>query len=201
VQSKWASVPKFRRFIVSEQGNERRGFVEEPQYRKLAELAAGQLWLRGLLALAYTYGFRQAELLEMRCGQVDLLNDTIILYSGETKKGEGRTVALTRECRELVEWRNWQTRTTYDPAPDPSQACSPNLYSAFHTVSLQPSCANSRPCLPNRRLNIGCNDGKLMFREHTGCNIRSRLSRAHVRRSDACSSTSLESSWWTSTIH
>ena len=95
-------MPKFHRFIVSEQGNERRGFVEEPEYRKLAELAAGQLWLRGLLALAYTYGFRKAELLGMRCSQVDLLNDTVCLYSGETKNGEGRIVALTRECRELV---------------------------------------------------------------------------------------------------
>jgi integrase len=95
-------VPKFKRFIVSEKGNERRGFVEEAQYRKLAGLAAGQLWLRALLALAYTYGFRKAELLGMRCLQVDLLNDTICLYSGETKNGEGRIVALTKECRELV---------------------------------------------------------------------------------------------------
>lgn len=92
-------VPKFKRFIVSEQGNERRGFVEQPQYRKLAELAAGQLWRRGLLALAYTYEFRKAELLGMRCSQVDLLNDTV---SGETKNGEGWIVALRKECRELV---------------------------------------------------------------------------------------------------
>ena len=69
---------------------------------KLAESAVGQLWLRALLALAHTYGFRKAELLGMRCVQVDLLNDTISLYSGETKNGEGRFVALTRECRELV---------------------------------------------------------------------------------------------------
>jgi integrase len=99
---KVSRVPKFHRFIVSEQGNERRGFVEQPDYRKLAELAAKQLWLRGLLALAYTYGFRKAELLGMRCSQVDLLNDTICLYAGETKNGEGRIVALTRECRDLV---------------------------------------------------------------------------------------------------
>jgi hypothetical protein len=31
-----------------------------------------------------------------------LLNDTVCLYSGETKNDEGRTVALTRECLELV---------------------------------------------------------------------------------------------------
>ena len=38
----------------------------------------------------------------MRCGQVDLLNNTICLYSGETKNDEGRMVALTEECRQLV---------------------------------------------------------------------------------------------------
>jgi len=76
----------------------------------LADKAGGQLWLRGLLALGYTYGFRRGELLgnakrgtePMRCKQVDLLNNTVTLYSGETKNDEGRTVALTEECRQLV---------------------------------------------------------------------------------------------------
>jgi integrase len=95
-------VPKLHKHIVSEKGNERRGFVEEGQYRKLVNAAAGHLWMRGLLALGYTYGFRRAELLEMRCSQVDLLNNTVCLYSGETKNGEGRTVSLTEECRQLV---------------------------------------------------------------------------------------------------
>jgi integrase len=95
-------VPKFHRFIVSEKGNERRGFVEELEYRRLADAAAGQLWLRTLLALGYTYGFRKAELLEMRCQRVDLLNNSISLYSGETKNGEGRTVVLTEDCKRLV---------------------------------------------------------------------------------------------------
>jgi integrase len=98
---KASRVPKFHRFIVSEKGNERRGFVEEAQYRKLAEQTK-EPWFRALLALAYSYGFRKAELLRMRCSQVDLLNDTICLYSGETKNDEGRIVVLTRECRALV---------------------------------------------------------------------------------------------------
>jgi len=102
-------VPKFNRFIVSEKGNERRGFVEEPQYRKLMD-AAGPLWLRGLMALGYTYGFRRGELLgnpkkgtePMPCKQVDLLGNTVTLYSGETKNDEGRMVVLTEECRMLL---------------------------------------------------------------------------------------------------
>jgi len=99
---KVARVPKFHRHIVSEKGNERRGFVEEAEYRKLVDAIAGQLWLRALLTLAYTYGFRKAELLEMRCGQIDLLDGRISLYSGETKNGDGRTAYLTEECRQLV---------------------------------------------------------------------------------------------------
>ena len=103
-------VPRFGRFIVSEKGNERKGFVEEPQYRKLAEAAGGRLWLRALLALAYSFGFRRGELLgnpkrgtePMRCKQVDLLNNTVSLYAGETKNGEARIVHLTEECRILV---------------------------------------------------------------------------------------------------
>jgi integrase len=99
---KVARVPKFHQHITSEKGNERRGFVEQPEYQKLVDASAGKLWLRTLLALGYTYGFRKAELLEMRCAQVDLLNNTICLYSGETKNKEGRTVSLTGECRQLV---------------------------------------------------------------------------------------------------
>lgn len=38
----------------------------------------------------------------MRCKQVDLLNNTVTLYSGETKNDEGRTVALAEECRALL---------------------------------------------------------------------------------------------------
>lgn len=109
---KVSRVPKFHRFIVSEKGNERRGFIEEPQYRKLKEVATklwpAELWLCGLLAWAYTYGFRKGELLgnreteqpPMRCEQVGLLNNTVTLYSGEND--EGHTVALTEECRALL---------------------------------------------------------------------------------------------------
>jgi len=51
--------------------------VEELQYRKQME-AAGPLWLKALMALGYTYGFRRRELLgnpkkgtgPMRCSQL-----------------------------------------------------------------------------------------------------------------------------------
>jgi integrase len=85
-----------------EENNVRIGFVDETQYRALTQKATGQLWLCALLALGYTYGFRKAELLNMKVGQVDLLARTIRLNPGETKNGEGRTVTLTDACWDLV---------------------------------------------------------------------------------------------------
>ena len=35
-------------------------------------MVTGQLWIRTMFALGYTYGFRKAELLNMKVGQVDL---------------------------------------------------------------------------------------------------------------------------------
>jgi integrase len=55
-----------------------------------------------MLALGYTYGFRRAEMLKTRVGQVDLLARTIRLNPGETKNDDGRLVALTAECYDLV---------------------------------------------------------------------------------------------------
>ena len=85
-----------------EEDNVRTGFVNESQYKVLAEKAAGQLWLRAMLALGYTYGFRKSELLNLKVGQVDLLARTIRLNPGETKNGKGRVVTLTEACYPLV---------------------------------------------------------------------------------------------------
>ncbi|HKW35868.1 MAG TPA: tyrosine-type recombinase/integrase [Candidatus Acidoferrum sp.] len=85
-----------------EENNVRTGFVDETQYRPLTGKVVGQPWLRTMLALGYTYGFRKAELLNMRCGQVDLFSRSIRLNPGETKNGDGRTVMLTEECYQLV---------------------------------------------------------------------------------------------------
>jgi integrase len=53
--------------------------------------------MRTLLCLSYTFGFRKAELLNMKVGQVDLFAETILLNPGETKNGEGRKVSLTAD--------------------------------------------------------------------------------------------------------
>lgn len=60
------------------------------------------LWLRALLEVAYSYGWRRGELLNLRVRQVDFVNRTIRLDPGTTKNGEGREVAMTKEVAELL---------------------------------------------------------------------------------------------------
>ena len=86
------SVPVFPHL---KEASPRQGFVEEPQYRELVKHAP-ELWLRSLLAVAYTFGFRKSELLEMRVNQIDLAGQTIRLWRGTTKSGEPRLVKMTR---------------------------------------------------------------------------------------------------------
>jgi integrase len=94
-----AKVPKFPHLKESEA---RSGFVEETQYRKLAEHAK-ELWLRALLATAYTFGFRKGELLNLQVRQVDLANRTIRLNAGETKSGDGRVIVMTQDVLTLLQ--------------------------------------------------------------------------------------------------
>jgi integrase len=79
----------------------RTGFLEQCDYEKLKE-QAHELWLRGLLAAYYSFGFRRAELLNLRVHQINLHDRTINLPSGGTKNGKPRTVVMTLEVRGLV---------------------------------------------------------------------------------------------------
>jgi integrase len=87
----------------------RRGFLTDEQYDALQEQAK-QPWLKALLAMAYTFGFRRAELVgrvqrnqpPMRVKQIDLKNRTIDLLPGETKNDEGRLVKMTDEVYNLI---------------------------------------------------------------------------------------------------
>ncbi|MFY9643852.1 MAG: tyrosine-type recombinase/integrase [Terriglobales bacterium] len=85
------------------ENNVRKGFVEPADYEKLvSHCAKFGLWLRAIIELGYSYGFRIAELLSMKVQQVDLLTGTIRLNPGETKNGKGRTAHMTPAVRELL---------------------------------------------------------------------------------------------------
>jgi integrase len=78
----------------------RKGFTTDAEYTALAANTK-QPWLRALLAVGYTYGFRKGELLSLRVEQVDLLNREIGL-GHNTKTGEPRLVSMTAEVYELM---------------------------------------------------------------------------------------------------
>ena len=77
----------------------RQGFVEQKQYDALAS-ACSEPYMRTMLALAYSFGFRKAELLTLKVSDVDLLAGTIRLRT--SKNGEPRQVNLTKETRHLL---------------------------------------------------------------------------------------------------
>jgi len=81
--------------------NVRQGFITDAQYANLSR-ACDALWLRTMLALGYTYGWRAGELVGLRVAQVDLVTRTARLEPGTTKNGDGRMIRLTGECLELV---------------------------------------------------------------------------------------------------
>ena len=91
-------VPPFPRL---KENPPRAGFVDDAQYKKLCDNCV-EPWLRAMLAVAYSFGFRKGELLNLRVRQVDLLNRTLTLDAGETKNGEGRSVKLTNETYTLL---------------------------------------------------------------------------------------------------
>jgi integrase len=97
----WRSTPRRIREVPNfphlKESAPRSGFVEEAQYRQLMKHAR-ELWLRALLAAAYSFGFRTGELLDLRVRQIDLLDRTIRLNPGETKNDEGRVVVMTNDA-------------------------------------------------------------------------------------------------------
>ncbi len=85
----------------------RKGFITDEQYAVLVSNCS-KLWLRALLALAYSFGFRKGELIPskgsagLRVRQVNLFTRKVTLDPGTTKNGEARDIALTAECYELL---------------------------------------------------------------------------------------------------
>ncbi len=81
----------------------RQGFLADADYTKLAnECAKEGLWLRAMLAVFYSFGWRKSELLNLRVRQVDLKARTIRLDAGTTKNNRGRLARMTEEVHTLL---------------------------------------------------------------------------------------------------
>jgi len=66
------------------------------------ECAKVGLWLRTLLALGASFGFRRGEMCGLHVRQIDLLERIITLDPGSTKNGEGREAGITEELMPLL---------------------------------------------------------------------------------------------------
>jgi integrase len=89
--------------MFSEKDNVRKGFIEDHQFERLAaEAAKDGLFMRCLIEVFFTYGWRRSEVLNLRVRHVDLAHRTIRLDVGTTKNGEGREVAMTARVLELM---------------------------------------------------------------------------------------------------
>jgi integrase len=92
-------VPRFPKKL--RESNPRSGWLDDEQYEGL-QSQAKHVWLRGLLAVAYNFGFRKAELLGLKVRQVNLKDRTIQLLPGTTKNDKGRTVRMTQDVHEWL---------------------------------------------------------------------------------------------------
>jgi integrase len=97
--SRVREIPVFARL---KENPPRQGFVEDRNYTLLMGHAR-ELWLKAILAVAYTFGFRKSELLlQMKVKQVDLETRSLSLYAGATKNDESRVIKMTEEVYELL---------------------------------------------------------------------------------------------------
>jgi integrase len=89
--------PKFARLA---ENPPRQGFIDDSKYNILSQYA-DEHWLKAMLAVAYSCGFRKGEL-ALRVKQIDLRNREIHLYAGTTKNGQGRLAGMTSEVHALM---------------------------------------------------------------------------------------------------
>jgi integrase len=87
-------------FPMLKESPARSGFLELADYEQL--LAALPDYLRIVLALGFFTGMRLAEVLHLEWSQVDFLNGTIKLRSGETKNDQSRVIPIVPQLRTLL---------------------------------------------------------------------------------------------------
>jgi integrase len=87
------------RFHRLAESKPRQGFIEQKQYDALAANCA-DLFMRAMLCLSYSFGFRKAELLTLKFSDVNLLAGTLQLR--DSKNGEPRKLSLTQDAKNLL---------------------------------------------------------------------------------------------------
>ncbi|MFO7555259.1 MAG: site-specific integrase, partial [Desulfobacterales bacterium] len=101
--------PKVNRvpyFSLLEEHNVKKGFFEHGSFMALKNTLPS--YLKGFVTFAYKTGWRVSEITDLTWSHVDLDNGIVRLEPGETKNGEGRTVYLDDELKEVfnLQWKN-----------------------------------------------------------------------------------------------
>jgi len=79
--------------------NARKGFFEHWEYLLLREKLPG--YLKGFVTFGYKYGWRLEEIAGLKWSQIDRHQGIVRLEVGETKNGDGRTIYLDDELKEI----------------------------------------------------------------------------------------------------
>jgi len=79
----------------------RAGFVTDAQFASIRRHLPEEL--QTAMAVAFTFGWRKREVLDLTRGQYNAKEGTLRLDPGTTKNGEGRVVALTPELRLMLD--------------------------------------------------------------------------------------------------
>lgn len=86
-------LPKFPRL---QESLPRQGFAEDAQFEQLRDHIV-DCGVRGMVSLAFRYGFRKEELQNLLCRQVNFTDRSLHLYQGTTKNSQPRKVILDSE--------------------------------------------------------------------------------------------------------
>jgi integrase len=78
---------------IEAEDNTRTGFVPDAKVEALRR-QAGELWLRTMVELGCSYGWRKGEMLGLTVGQLDFAKNVIRLEVGTTKNKQAREVPL-----------------------------------------------------------------------------------------------------------
>lgn len=87
-------------FPMLREGPPRKGFFERADYDALSNALPD--YARLPLAIGFFTGMRRAEVLGLKWEQVNFLDGTIRLYSGETKNDDGRVIPISTQLRSLL---------------------------------------------------------------------------------------------------
>ena len=89
------------------ENNVKKGFFEHGQFLALRSTLPSHL--HGFVTFAYKVGWREREISGLTWNQVDLLQGIVRLEVGESKNGEGRTVYLDDELKDMLQGQ-WENR-------------------------------------------------------------------------------------------